>query len=460
MCRRCERLNLRCEHVECDDRFRHYSQKSPRNSSSRLQQRYPIFIPQCEPILLPTIDTSVEDCAKNAFLSNYVLHPCNHGYTPGYLEALPLVLAGRKSSKALELSVCASSLAFLAATRDEKKLQARAHCSYAKALEALGTEIRSGSTSDATLMSMLVLDFFDILLGYEDGPVGPHSQALAAVLVMRGAAQLPAAVGNGLFRVAFQRLLIRCASAGADDHLDQLSSLTYHIRPSFHGRVARFNLRTIDLRRQICAILDLGAVECDIVDLLGKVDALTSATAKLHTDCDFQKRPRPFNRLPTAPKPRNGVVGEQVVLYHDLWLANEWILHGAFRLDLMEKLAELLGMLVSSGVEAAGTNLIARLADAELAVRKRADEIIKSVPMLSGTVTETGVSFATPQGKTIGAFFSRYPLQVVTKARSATKDQVLRSKILLKTMENRMRGRRLWDDEVAALLVDLEALHS
>ena len=109
---------------------------------------------------------SAEDQAVSQFFEKYVMYPCNHGSSPGFLEQLP-GLFGEVNSEgrlALRWAVRAAAYASLSNERDDSTLGNNAIKCYGRALSALAESLAdtSAAPDDHILMTVVVLDLFEV----------------------------------------------------------------------------------------------------------------------------------------------------------------------------------------------------------------------------------------------------------------------------------------------------------
>ena len=109
---------------------------------------------------------SAEDQAVSQFFEKYVMYPCNHGSSPGFLEQLP-GLFGEVNSEgrlALRWAVRAAAYASLSNERDEPALGNNAIKCYGRALSALAESLAQtkAAPDDHILMTFVVLDLFEV----------------------------------------------------------------------------------------------------------------------------------------------------------------------------------------------------------------------------------------------------------------------------------------------------------
>lgn len=109
---------------------------------------------------------SPEDQAVSRFFEKYVMYPCNHGSSPGFLEQLP-GLFGEVNSEgrlALRWAVRAAAYASLSNERDDPALGNNAIKCYGRALSALAESLAQtkAAPDDHILMTVVVLDLFEV----------------------------------------------------------------------------------------------------------------------------------------------------------------------------------------------------------------------------------------------------------------------------------------------------------
>ena len=109
---------------------------------------------------------SSEDATVSRFFNKFVMYPCNHGSSPGFLEHLPSLFqeADEKGRIALRWAVRAASQASLAADMGSISLREQALQCYGRSLSELGealTDPRKGP-DDYTLMTVVILDIFEV----------------------------------------------------------------------------------------------------------------------------------------------------------------------------------------------------------------------------------------------------------------------------------------------------------
>ena len=109
---------------------------------------------------------SAEEQAVFQFFEKYVMYPCNHGSSPGFLEQLPGLFAEVKSKGrvALRWAVRAAAYASLSNERDDPTVGNNAIQCYGRALSALAESLAdiSAAPDDHILMTVVVLDLFEV----------------------------------------------------------------------------------------------------------------------------------------------------------------------------------------------------------------------------------------------------------------------------------------------------------
>lgn len=109
---------------------------------------------------------SAEDQAVSQFFENYVMYPCNHGSSPGFLEQLPGLFGEVNSEERLALrwAVRAAAYASLSNERDDPTLGNNAIKCYGRELSALAESLAdtNAAPDDHILMTVVVLDLFEV----------------------------------------------------------------------------------------------------------------------------------------------------------------------------------------------------------------------------------------------------------------------------------------------------------
>jgi hypothetical protein len=125
-----------------------------------------------------TANPSAEEIAVDQFFEKYVMYPCNQGSTPGFLEHLPSLfrefqIEGRL---ALRWAVRATAYASLSKDQDNEALGNKALQCYGRALSALADALKNATKSpdDITLMTVVILDIFEVCLKRGCSSTGLH----------------------------------------------------------------------------------------------------------------------------------------------------------------------------------------------------------------------------------------------------------------------------------------------
>ena len=109
---------------------------------------------------------SAEDQAVSQFFEKYVMYPCNHGSSPGFLEQLPGLFGEVNSGGRLALrwAVRAAAYASLSNERNDPTLGNNAIKCYGRALSALAESLTDtkAAPDDHILMTVVVLDLFEV----------------------------------------------------------------------------------------------------------------------------------------------------------------------------------------------------------------------------------------------------------------------------------------------------------
>jgi hypothetical protein len=109
---------------------------------------------------------SEEDQAVSQFFEKYVMYPCNHASSPGFLEHLPCLFEEVKTEGrvALRWAVYAAAYASLSNDQDSEALGDKSLQCYGQALSALAEALADPTRSpdDYTLMTVVILDLFEV----------------------------------------------------------------------------------------------------------------------------------------------------------------------------------------------------------------------------------------------------------------------------------------------------------
>lgn len=397
------------------------------------------------------LQISVNEQAKEIFFSNYILHPCNHGLSPGYLERLPELLSRSEKRSTLELCCSATSLAYLAVLSQQNDIKVYAHQTYDRALAALSKSITDPEdlSSDGTLTAILVIDFFDMFLGERTQHSGPHSKALAAILAMRKESMLLSPTGFSIFRVAYQRVqteqILSIVSGGTvnRDQIELERCLAMLNPSSIYTQLTTANQDILKLCAQTENVLRADDEEIARAQVCATVKFETTelyTKLVLEDEAHFPSlRSREVYRPHNAPRPANAIIEEtKLLVYHDLWLANEWTLHQGFRLILLDYLARLLHFLLDNEIRTTSTwdkaKFSQQLANVLESLEAVAEAIFASVPMLAGTIDDEGNFFSDARGKRIGAFFILSPLKLISAAHHTSLGMKTKARSLLQQM--------------------------
>ena len=109
---------------------------------------------------------SAEDQAVSQFFEKFVMYPCNHSSSPGFLEHLPNLLGEAKLEGrfALRWAVRAAAFASLSNDQSNAVLGNKALQCYGLALSALADSLAEPGVApdDNILMTVVVLDLFEV----------------------------------------------------------------------------------------------------------------------------------------------------------------------------------------------------------------------------------------------------------------------------------------------------------
>jgi hypothetical protein len=112
------------------------------------------------------LEPPAEDWVVSEFFEKYVMYPCNHSSSPGFLEYLPCLFeeVKTKGRQALRWAVRAAAYASISNDQDNSLLGNKALECYGLALSALAQSLKDPGVKpdDYILMTVVVLDLFEV----------------------------------------------------------------------------------------------------------------------------------------------------------------------------------------------------------------------------------------------------------------------------------------------------------
>ncbi|KAI4123511.1 MAG: hypothetical protein LQ338_005235 [Usnochroma carphineum] len=300
-------------------------------------------------LLLPkSFQGTPEQQAINTFFSNYILIPRHPLMKRGYLECLLPLYQNTRHDSLLSLATTAMALAIEGGSPSTQHYRQVSRSYFGKALVKTGRAIRDPveSIKDETLMSVLLLSFYESRLKY---PFGKTSADL-----------------DSLRPNTFENSASRLTSLSA-----QVSDLLAFANPTLRNR------NEFPSRDQLMAILDYAT----------KVEAQLSTWPDSVPD-DWRWRPsHSFDNLPSQER-KLYVYNRRVDIYHDIWVASIWNSYRGTMLMIQYTVLQTLGMLRPPPL----SHLGARIAICITTVQNLVDDICGSVPFNLGTKTFGGPS--------------------------------------------------------------------
>ncbi|OCL03253.1 hypothetical protein AOQ84DRAFT_419804 [Glonium stellatum] len=384
---------------------------------------------------------AIEDQAVSRFFEKYVMYPCNHGSSPGFLEHLPSLFdeARVEGRKALRWAVRAAAYGSLSNDQNSMTLSRKALQCYGLALSALAEALSDSSAppDDSSLMTIVVLDLFEVTcqaVHLQDSvSIGSHAQGMAQVLRLRGPNQIYGARGWSLFRLSHHRLQ-RQQLGFKQDPLPESEAWLESLSDDLpYVRIEKDNFKISQICERARSLLkaindtDLSVVQTlDMVQQIRELDQATTtwrqspgwAFKTLHSSEITQD----VEILPKFP--------DFVQLHHDVWIAYEWNYHRISRIILHEHLLECLERLEGSSASNDESILVLIYPYQETStaiIRDLADEILSTVPQSLGDIDCEGNILNASTGssicKGVGGYFLLWPIRTIKKTRSATTSQ-------------------------------------
>ncbi|KAL8993791.1 MAG: hypothetical protein Q9169_006080 [Polycauliona sp. 2 TL-2023] len=346
------------------------------------------------PLSLPrSFHDSPQDQAINGFFLNYVLIPRHHHSRRGYLDCLLPLYQGTRHDSLLSLATTAMALAIEGGSPSTAHYRQLSHSFFGRALVKTSRAIRDPveSTTDETLMAVLLLSFYErVLATSEAKPIsGVHDTGAVALVKHRGKQN-----GNSetsarlLLAVQTQVTSSPFAKTSAD-----LDSMRPDVFENAASRLTSLSARLSDLTAfaypQLMNIKQFPTHEqlMSILDYAGEVeDQLATWPATVPDDWHW-KASHTFDNLPSQES-KLYVYNRRVDIYHDIWVASIWNSYRGTMLLIQYCTLQCLGMLNPPPL----STFAYRIVTAINKVQELVDDICGSVPFNLGTKTFGGPS--------------------------------------------------------------------
>lgn len=289
-----------------------------------------------------------------------------------------------------------------------------------------------GSKQDETLLTMLVLDFYELMAGGRSQTLGTHTQGLAAVVAQRGRDQVHDSIGWNLFRVAHRRIqtLQLITSAGPlADSVQLLGTLNPELP---EVRLASATVGVNDVLHQAKNCLNDPSPEPAILgSLIVRMKELDATLQSWRLGL-----PAAWHFIPSESSQEGMEQASEdhttpTHYYHDLWIADTWNYGRLCRILLLETIMRCYLRLGRANVEYAMVDAVAceqTITTAPTVVRRLIDDIVASAPFLMGpSDSGTRNAHTTPVHTFLGMYLLQPALAVIKSASSATLEQIQRA---------------------------------
>ncbi|KAF1937817.1 hypothetical protein EJ02DRAFT_514946 [Clathrospora elynae] len=278
------------------------------------------------PSVLPGLSQPIEAVALAHFMSSYV--PRSH------FDYLPGIFAQPFTGLALSATVHAVSVASLAREVGHPNLENLARRLYAKALSETNAAlaVSQTATSDATLISVLLLSLFEAIVWASPGiPANwnTHTRGALALVKLRGSRQFDSPIGARLFAQVANIICIDTVQQKRrlpSDLVDILKVAEHHHSGHSRFKFASLTGEVADLRADI----DAGGMTTDEV-----LDAAQSLDGKYVEFASFLRTLMDFQEF-VLKEPRSGVYGNKVHYYPSHRAAQFWNSYRMTRIVLNE----------------------------------------------------------------------------------------------------------------------------
>ncbi|KAL8677730.1 MAG: hypothetical protein Q9186_005865 [Xanthomendoza sp. 1 TL-2023] len=340
-----------------------------------------------------------EDQAVNAFFHNYVLIP-RHPYSRrGYLDCLLPIYQNARHDSLLSLATTAIALAIEGGSPSTAHYRQLSHSFFGKALVKTGRAIRDPveSVKDETLMSVLLLSFYERVLATADfKPIsGVHDTGAVALVKYRGKENGKSELSARLLLAVQTQVVDHCIQTAApfaktSADLDTLRPDTFENAAS---RLTSLSAHLSDFMAYANPILHTFQPFPSKEQLMSIVEYAGEVEARLLTWPDtvppdwHWKTSHTFDNFPSQER-KLFMWNHRADLYHDIWVASVWNSYRGTMLMIQYLTLQALGMLNPPPL----SRFALRIVTAINRVQDIVDDICGSVPFNLGTKTFGGPS--------------------------------------------------------------------
>ncbi|KAL8765194.1 MAG: hypothetical protein Q9209_007655 [Squamulea sp. 1 TL-2023] len=352
------------------------------------------FLPRSLP---RSLHDSPEEQAVNGFFQDFVLFP-RHPYSKrGFLDCLLPLYQNTRHDSLLSLATTAIALAILGGSPSLAHYRQLAHSYFGKALVKTSRAIRDPveSVKDETLMSVLLLSFYERVLATEEAKniSGVHDTGAVALVKHRGKENGKSEVSARLLLAVQTQVVEHCiqTSSPFGKTSADLDSLRPDAFENAASRLTSLSARLSDLTAYAYPILRNMQQFPSKDQLMGILNYAGDVEARLSTWPDsvpfdwHWTRSHTFDSL-SSHESRLYVYNRRVDIYHDIWVASIWNSYRGTMLMIQYLTLQTLGMLNPPPLSPIAYKIVSAINK----VQELADDICGSVPFNLGTKTFGG----------------------------------------------------------------------
>ncbi|KAL8965929.1 MAG: hypothetical protein Q9183_003612 [Haloplaca sp. 2 TL-2023] len=343
--------------------------------------------------------------AVNAFMCDYVLIP-RHPYSRrGYLDCLLPLYQTTRHDSLLSLATAAVALAIEGGSPSNRHYRELSRSFFGKALVKTSKAIRDpiDSIKDETLMAVLLLSFYERILGSSEATdiSGVHDTGAVALVKHRGKENGKSELSARLLLAVQTQVVEHCiqTSAAFGKTSADLDSLRPSAFENAASRLTSLSAPLSDLKAFANPILkDFDRSKPppipDLLSILNQansIDALVSTWPATVPD-DWAWRPsHTFDNLPSHQR-KLFVYNRRVDIYHDIWVASIWNSYRSTIITIQFLILQTLLCLNPNPNAALSGPPPPPVLKGIMRIQEMADDICASVPFHLGTKTFGGPS--------------------------------------------------------------------
>lgn len=377
------------------------------------------------------ITRDIESRAVERFFDNWILAPCNHGTSPGYMHELPTLYLSAPPDSILRHAVRALAYADMKGVRcGDSPFHIKARTAYGAALTRMRgiANDKQELVNDRTLAALLLIDDFELMYLARNIFLGPHSDAVKHVLRTRGEEQLFNRSAFAVARRAHHRLLSRqilLSERPDPEQIAWLGKLNVN-RPDIHinADVLRMNILISEAKELMQRPLKTDKATLlaqRMQTLVSQIESWLLESSLMEVwkpkAIDPQQVVRPRDVSPFSEDPMSHFICPRILAYHDIWLAYMWNFHAASQIVLRETFVRVLKYIAAQQGQELSPGSINRIEDERKAVESLSRTIVRSIPPLLGfKYAPQREPYSIPHGKMAGRFFSLFSMWVLERS--------------------------------------------